>query len=684
VIFCIGGWSAESDRASNNDSALLQQQIEQLKAFSAAKEKQAKTLAEAEGEPIGPDYQQLFDAATRGDVSSVTNLYENFKRRHGQYSRSADDRNRILPHTSFWSPVLEVGLAYDHIANCDPKYTQLAVRDILNSIPRGSIYFGGTDPGRGLPTAFSKSHIDADPFYTLTQNALADQTYLEYMRLTYGADSRLLTRFIEARQADGLVALDAEYSAAWERLNEMHGNKDLDLKGPEINSALEESGRLKARIDDRAAAVWAKVREQGGTNAAATIYTPSGEDARKSFTDYTTDALRRLEAGQLKPGEQVSQDEGRVQVSGQVAVMEINARLAKIVFDKNPEHEFYVEESFPLDWMYPHLTPNGLIMKINREPLARLPDDVVQRDRQYWKRLVGQMIGDWLTEETSIQAIAGFVEKTYVRKDLSGFTGDPDFVRDNYAPKMFSKWRSSIGGIYAWRLGITSGRSAPSEYVPGNEAERQRLVKDAEFAFRQAFVLCPYSPETVFRYVHLLTSQRRTADALLIAETASHLNSQNGALQDLVKQLRGSQARHNASVLEFRLVEDIPSALTEPMTLVVRAAAEGRPELTSTLHVQRIVLMDVTGVQSAGVTQDMLGRPQIEIHLTDAGRERFARITRENMDRKLAIIIDGRLYSAPVIRSEIRGGAAQITGDFTQSEAERLANRINSAIAESQ
>ncbi len=60
----------------------------------------------------------------------------------------------------------------------------------------------------------------------------------------------------------------------------------------------------------------------------------------------------------------------RVQVSGQVAVMSINGLLTKDMFDKNPDNEFFVEESFPLDWMFPYLTPFGVILKINRQPLA--------------------------------------------------------------------------------------------------------------------------------------------------------------------------------------------------------------------------------------------------------------------------------------------------------------------------
>src|SRR6266540_1036702 len=86
------------------------------------------------------------------------------------------------------------------------------------------------------------------------------------------------------------------------------------------------------------------------------------------------------EPRQLKPGEDVTIVDNRVQVRGQVAVMAINGLLTKVIFDKNPERELYVEESFPLDWMYPHLTPHGLIMKINREPVPSIPPEIVAKD----------------------------------------------------------------------------------------------------------------------------------------------------------------------------------------------------------------------------------------------------------------------------------------------------------------
>jgi preprotein translocase subunit SecD len=51
----------------------------------------------------------------------------------------------------------------------------------------------------------------------------------------------------------------------------------------------------------------------------------------------------------------------------------------------------------------------------------------------------------------------------------------------------------------------------------------------------------------------------------------------------------------------------------------------------------------------------------------------FQQVTRENIKKRLAIVLDGNVYSAPVIQDEIAGGRAQITGGFTSAEARDLA-----------
>ena len=112
------------------------------------------------------------------------------------------------------------------------------------------------------------------------------------------------------------------------------------------------------------------------------IYIPSPDDSQNCFAAYQADVAQRQKEGRLQPGEDVQVDYSTtppsVQVSGQVAVMMINGLLCKVIFDHNPTNDFYVEESFPLEWMYPYETPFGIIMKINRNPLVALPDGCVQ------------------------------------------------------------------------------------------------------------------------------------------------------------------------------------------------------------------------------------------------------------------------------------------------------------------
>ena len=103
----------------------------------------------------------------------------------------------------------------------------------------------------------------------------------------------------------------------------------------------------------------------------------------------------------------------------------------------------------------------------------------------------------------------------------------PTVVIQNDAPqKSCSKLRSAIGGIYAWR-----GSNA------GSPVEKERMLAEADFAFRQAIALCPRSPEALFRYTSLLAWQGRTESAVPLVETALHLEPENVALLNLFQQL---------------------------------------------------------------------------------------------------------------------------------------------------
>jgi tetratricopeptide (TPR) repeat protein len=246
------------------------------------------------------------------------------------------------------------------------------------------------------------------------------------------------------------------------------------------------------------------------------------------------DVQRRTQLGQLQPGENVSASaDGKMQVSGQVAVMMINGLLCKVIFDHNPNNEFFIEESFPLPWMYPYETPFGIIMKINRNPLPELPDAVFKRDHAFWSKYSDRLIGNWITYDTSVSNIVDFIQKVYLRHDYSGFRGDLKFVRDDQAQKAFSKLRSSQAGVYVWRL----GPQCPEEYRQKNFTATQALIRETDFAFKQAFAFCPYSPEAVFRYINFLLQYNRLNDALLVAHTCQQLDPNNDQIRGLVKNL---------------------------------------------------------------------------------------------------------------------------------------------------
>jgi hypothetical protein len=156
-----------------------------------------------------------------------------------------------------------------------------------------------------------------------------------------------------------------------------------------------------------------------------------------------------------------------------MARIQVKALMAKIIFDKNPDREFFFEGSSPFDWMYPYLEPHGLICKINHRRLPRLPDQIVAQDHDYWRSLVRPMIGDWLTDNTPVEQVAAFAKKTFGKQDFSGFTGDLRFIQNAYSHRAVSKLRSSLAGVYVWRMQHATG---------GTEA--QLMAQEADFAFR--------------------------------------------------------------------------------------------------------------------------------------------------------------------------------------------------------
>lgn len=244
---------------------------------------------------------------------------------------------------------------------------------------QGAVFFGGTDPGRFVPTYMIYSADVRPDVFLITQNALADNTFMSVTRDLYGDQ----------------------------------------------------------------------------------LWIPTPKDSENAFSVYVDE----VNAGIRPQNADLIIENGRVQIVGALGVMEINGILCKMIFEHNkPWHKFYVEESYVIPWMYPYLTPHGLIMHINPSETSFTAKHVTD-DRDFW---------DW-----------------YVRR----LTRDGKFRRDIVAQKSFSKLRSAIAGLYV---------------------NRNRFI-DAEQAYTEARILYPVSPEANFRCVQdILMRQGRIDEALAI------------------------------------------------------------------------------------------------------------------------------------------------------------------------
>ncbi|MGH9896790.1 MAG: preprotein translocase subunit SecD, partial [bacterium] len=166
---------------------------------------------------------------------------------------------------------------------------------------------------------------------------------------------------------------------------------------------------------------------------------------------------------------------------------------------------------------------------------------------------------------------------------------------------------------------------------------------------------------------------------------------QRRGLQDILIQLPGIQDPERAkdiigkaAVLEFKLVDETHS--------VEEAMQKGAPPGLQLLYgvpsrgdgglgTERIpYLLDARTLMTGEYIADARVRPSsglegpyVELILNPGGARIFERITAENVGRRLAIVLDNRVYSAPVIKERIGGGRASITGSFDIKEARDLA-----------
>src|ERR1017187_6855910 len=191
---------------------------------------------------------------------------------------------------------------------------------------------------------------------------------------------------------------------------------------------------------------------------------------------------------------------------------------------------------------------------------------------------------------------------------------------------------------------------------------------------------------------HAVEVLRKRVDKFGVAEPLIQPEGNNRILVQLpglsaAVQEQAKVAIQKAAFLEFRMVnptsdQDIKDGVVQPGYEILKRKERMRNgrERTEEVEVKKHAEMTGSGIKSAMVVRGNLGEPEIHFTLDTAGAERFAEITRENVHQRMAIVLDGELYSAPVIQTPIETGSGQITGQFDNKEAFELANVLENPL----
>ncbi len=146
---------------------------------------------------------------------------------------------------------------------------------------------------------------------------------------------------------------------------------------------------------------------------------------------------------------------------------------------------------------------------------------------------------------------------------------------------------------------------------------------------------------------------------------------------------RAKELIGRTALLEFKLLDDthdIDSALkgsvppgSELLYQVDENKETGRVKKIPYLVKKRSMLTGAYLTNARVQIDSQYNEPYVSIDFDRKGARIFARITEENVNKRLAIVLDKTVYSAPVIQEKITGGKARVTGNFTTEEARDLA-----------
>jgi len=160
LVFAIAIIQAGCGKSKNSDKVTGRISDPQIARYVAANRRQAEEIAKAGTNKVPANYWKFFDAVGRDDMHAATNLDSLLSQ-----ERASSESGAL--QSELWHVYAETTGAYEMYCDFDGKWLHLFANDIITSIPKNSIYFGGTDPGRYIISAYCETHTDGRPFFRL-------------------------------------------------------------------------------------------------------------------------------------------------------------------------------------------------------------------------------------------------------------------------------------------------------------------------------------------------------------------------------------------------------------------------------------------------------------------------------------------------------------------------------------
>ncbi|HWL47822.1 MAG TPA: protein translocase subunit SecD [Sphingomonadaceae bacterium] len=175
-----------------------------------------------------------------------------------------------------------------------------------------------------------------------------------------------------------------------------------------------------------------------------------------------------------------------------------------------------------------------------------------------------------------------------------------------------------------------------------------------------------------------------TKEPTIIREGSDRIVVQVPGLQDpaALKSLLGKTAKLDFKLVDLNADPAAVAAGRAPPGSEIYPFADGEEAGnrggTGNLAVKRLGGISGDELTDAQLAYDQQGQPVVSIRFNGSGGRKFARLTQENVGKPFAMILDGKVLSAPRINEPILGGQAQISGNFTVDSANELAVSLRS------